>query len=105
MGGEHGLCMPRREAPTGVGRTRLHEDRPALRRARQIEGTRDLVTIALVVDGPNALRQRVAPKVTVIDDGVFGPAVPQCLDHGHELFAAGVAVCVADLPRATVVSR
>ena len=45
------------------------------------------------------------PLGAVVDDRVRRPAVPQRLDHGHELLAAGIAVGVADLARAAVIAR
>ena len=47
----------------------------------------------------------VAPAGAIVDHRVLGPAVPQPLDHRHELFALGVAVVVADLAGAAEVAR
>jgi hypothetical protein len=41
MRGEHRVGMPCREAAAIAGRSRLHEHRPALRAARDVEGSRD----------------------------------------------------------------
>ena len=58
MRGEHRLGVPRREAAAGVGRAGLHQHRPALRRARQVQRPGHLVVLALVVDRPDAVRLR-----------------------------------------------
>ena len=103
--GEHRLGVPRGEPAPDVGRSGLHQHRPALRRARQVQRPGHLVVFALVVDRPDAVGLGVAPAGAVVEHGVLGPAVPQRLDHGHELFALGVAVGVADLPAAAEVAR
>jgi hypothetical protein len=58
-----------------------------------------------VVDRPDAVRPRIAPAGPVVDDRVVGPAIPQRLDHGHELLAAGIAIRVAQLARTAEVAR
>ena len=61
MSSEHGIGMPRGEAATGVGRARLHQHRPSLWAARQVERPGHMVEIAAVVDRPNAARARLNP--------------------------------------------
>src|SRR4051812_4547196 len=89
----------------GVGRARLNQHRPALRAARDVERPGDLVEIAAVVDRPDALRSRVLAARPVVDDRIGGPAVPERLDDGHELFAPGIAVGVADLTGSAEIAR
>ena len=60
---------------------------------------------ALVVDRPDAVRFGVESAGAIVDNGVLGPAIPQRLDHRHELFALCVAVVVADLAGAAEIAR
>src|ERR1700680_377287 len=78
--------------------------RRALRAAREVQRPSHLVVLALVVDRPDAVGPRIAAAGAVVDDRVGGPAVPQRLDHGHELLAAGIAVRVARLARVAEVA-
>ena len=105
MGREHRLGVACRKAAAGVGGAGLHQHRPALRTAWQIERPGHLIVLALVLDRPDAVGLGIAPAGAIIDDRVLGPAVPQCLDHGHELLAALVALGVAHLADVPVVGR
>ena len=96
--------MARGEAAAGLGGARLHEHRPPLRPARQVERTRDLVMSADVIDRHDPFWPRILARRAIIDDGVVRPAVPQRRHHLHELLAAGVAVGVADLGVAAIVA-
>jgi hypothetical protein len=49
VSGEHGIGMPRGEAATGVGRARLHQHRPSLWAARQVERPGHMVEITAVL--------------------------------------------------------
>src|SRR6516162_2055915 len=97
--------MPCGEAATGVGRSGLHKYRPALRAAWKVQRPGHLVVLARVVDRSDAVRPRITTAVPVVDHRVVGPAVPQRLDHRHELLAAGIAICMAHLARTTEVAR
>ena len=105
MGGEHGVGMSCGEAAAGVGGARLHQNRSALRAARHVQRSGHPVIVAAVVDRPDAVGSRVMPAEAVIDDRVLGPAVPQRLDHGHELLAPGIARGVGHLAGAAKVAR
>ena len=105
MRGEHRLGVPRGKAAAEVGRSGLYQHRLALRRARQVQRPSHFVMLALVVDRPDAVASGIAPAGAVVEDRVLGPAVPQPLDNGHELFGLGVAVAVTDLAAAAVVAR
>src|SRR5262249_56939967 len=89
---------------TGVGRSGLHKYRPSLRAAWKVERPGHLVVLARVVDRSDAVRPRITTALPVVDHRVIGPAVPQRLDHGHELLPAGIAVCVAHLARTAEVA-
>ncbi len=104
MRGEHRLGVARGELPAGVRGAGLHEHRPALRRARQVQRALHLVVLARVVDRPHALRVGIASAGAVVEHRIVGPAVPQALDHGHVLFGALVAVGVADLADAAEIA-
>ena len=97
VSGEHRFGVAGRKPFAGIRRARLHENRPALRRARQVQRTFDLVVLALMTDRPHALRVGVASARSIVENRVIGPAIPQPLDHGHVLFGPLVALGMADL--------
>ena len=66
MSGEHRIGMPRSEAATGVGRARLHQHRPSLWAARQVERPGHMVEIAAVIDRPNAVRALLDPVLGTV---------------------------------------
>ena len=59
---------------------------------------------AILDDRANGAYAR-ADRIRPIDHRIVGPAVPQRLDHAHELLAARIAVCVAYLGRTAEVAR
>lgn len=97
MRGEHSFGVSGGELLARRRRTRLHEHRPALRRPRQVERSRDLEELALVVDCANARRIEVASCRDVVGDGVVGPTVPQPRDDFEELMCSRVALRMFDL--------
>src|SRR5271165_2527383 len=80
MGGKDGVGMARGKAAAGVGRSRLHQYRPALRAARQVQWPFHLVEIAAMVDRLDALGPGILSAGPIVDDRIRGPAVPQCLE-------------------------
>src|SRR5437763_213487 len=81
------LGVPRGKAAADVGRSGLDQHRSALRRARQVQRPSHVIVLTLVVDRPDAVHFGIAPAGAVVEHRVLGPAIPQPLDHGHELFA------------------
>ena len=73
MRGEHGFRMPCRKATAGIGRSGLHQHRPALRATRNVERPGHVVIVALVVDRPDAVRPRIASARTIVEDRVVRP--------------------------------
>ncbi len=69
MRGEHRVGMPCREAAANAGQSRLHQHRPALRTARDVEGSRDGVEIAAVLDRSNAVRLGAGRRLPQSRDG------------------------------------
>src|SRR4051812_46013897 len=105
MRGKHRLGVTGGEPPTGIGRPRLYQHGAALRAARRVERAGHLVELAAMVDRPDAVVMRIKTARAVVGDRVFGPAVPQRLDDGHELFAAAIAIGMADLAGAAEIAR
>jgi hypothetical protein len=95
---------------SGLRAARYRTDYPAHRpRSRSVGRRRrrpgHLVVLTRVVDRSDAVRPRITTAVPVVDHRIVGPAVPQRLDHAHELLAARIAVCVAYLARTAEVAR
>ncbi|MPM91555.1 hypothetical protein SDC9_138686 [bioreactor metagenome] len=88
-----------------LGCSRLHDHRPALRRARHVQRPAHLEVAALVVDGVQLVGVEIDAAVGIAHEGVLLPTVPQALDYVMELGRATIAVCVAELGRAIEVLR
>ena len=90
--GENRFGMARSKVAAVLGRARLHLHRPALWRARRVEGTLDLVMGAHMVDRMHLAGIGKHPGRLVQHQRVVFPAVPQVGRHLHELFGLGVAI-------------
>ena len=95
LGGEHRLGVTGGELPAVRRRTRLDQQRAALRRARDIERTADPEELALVVDRVNAAVVGVDARRLVADLRAVLPAVPEPDGHVDELRRPPVALPVS----------
>ena len=101
--GEHRLGVPGGELAAVLGRAGLDQQRPPLRRARDVERPADAEVLAGEVDRVDPGRVRVAAGGLVTDLRAVLPAVPQRHGHVDELGRALVALPVAgDLVEAEV---
>ncbi len=88
--GEHRFRRLRRELAAGIGRAGLHDHRPALDRAGDIDRAAHREIFALVIEHVHFRRIEKDAVLDVADPGIVGPAVPQ---SGHD---------VVELPRAAI---
>ena len=93
--GEHRFGVPGGELAAVVGRTGLHEQRPSLRRARDVERPADPEVLPGEVHRVDPGRVGVDTRGLVADLGTVLPAVPQPDGHVDELGRAPVALPVA----------
>src|SRR3954454_10682194 len=77
LGGEHRLGVPRGEVLAVLRRAGLHDQRPSLRRSRQVERAPDPEMRANVVDGTYLGLVGPDPCCLVGGGGVIVPAVPE----------------------------
>ena len=85
FGREHHLGGFGRELPSGLGRARLNDHRPALDGAGDVERPADRQARAPVVEHVHAGGIEEDPALGVPDEGVVGEAVPEAGDHIVEL--------------------
>ena len=92
--GEHHFGGLGGELAAGVGGAGLHDHRPALHRARDVERAAHREVFALVVEHVHLVGVEEHAALDVADEGVVGPAVPQAGDDVVELAGALVALVV-----------
>src|SRR5882724_106811 len=80
------------EITAGVGRSRLDDDRPSLRRPFNVESALHGEILALVVQRMELLRQEAQARVLVVDKRVILPCIPERLDNLDEF--AGLRVTI-----------
>ena len=90
--GENRFGMARSKVAAVLGRARLHLHRPALWRARRVEGAFDLVVGAHMVDRMHLAGIGKHPGRLVQHQRIVFPAVPQIGSYLHEFFGLGVAI-------------
>ena len=76
LGGEDDLGQSRGHVASGARSAGLHQHRPALRRAGDVERTLHLEMLALVVQHVLLGRIEIDARLPVADEGVGIPAVP-----------------------------
>ncbi|CUX62418.1 hypothetical protein AGR5A_Lc90046 [Agrobacterium genomosp. 5 str. CFBP 6626] len=81
MRGKDCLGVTGGKATPFLRRAGLHIDRPALRRARQVERTPYPVEFAIMTGRVNAVRIGKKTALLVGDDGIVFPAVPELRHH------------------------
>ena len=89
--GEHRLGGFGRELAAGIGRAGLHDHRPALDRAGDIERAAHREIFALVIEHMHFRRIEEDAVLDVADESIVGPAIPQPGDHVVELARAAIA--------------
>ena len=87
-GGEHHLRRFRGDLLTGLRRAGLHDHRPALDRARDVQRAAHREILALVAQHMQPVGSKKMPVLDVQDKGIVGPAVPQSGHHIIKLAAA-----------------
>ena len=92
--GEHGFRGFRRELPAVVGRAGLHDHRPALHRAGDVERAAHREIFSLVVEHMHFGGIEIQPGFDVAHKGVVGEGIPQARDHIVEFARALVALGV-----------
>ena len=92
--GEHHLRRLGRKLAAGIGGAGLHDHRPALDRARDVERAAHRQIFALVVEHVHLGGIEVDAALDVADEGIVGPAIPQAGHHVVELARARVALVV-----------
>ena len=87
--GEHRLRGLGGELPAGLRRAGLHDHRPALDRARDVERAAHREVFALVAEHVHLGGIEIDAVLDVADEGVVRPAVPQA---GHDVVELARAV-------------
>ena len=96
-GGEHHLGGFGGDLLAGVGRTGLHDDRPALHRAGMVQRAANLEVLALVVQHMHLVGIEEDAAFLVADPGIVRPAIPQTGHDLIELAPAVIALPVLDM--------
>ena len=92
--GEHGLRGLRGKLPAVVGGAGLHDHRPALHRAGDVERPAHREIFSLVVEHVHLGRIEIEALFDIAHEGVVGEGIPQAGDHVVELARALVALGV-----------
>ena len=92
--GEHGFGGLGRQLLAGLRRAGLHDHRPALNGARDVERAFDREEFALVVERMHLVGIEEHAAVDVTDEGVIGPGVPEASDDVVELARAAITLAV-----------
>ena len=86
-----------RQLAPGLRRAGLHDHRPALHRAGDVERAAHRQMLALVVQHVQAVGVEEHAARLVAQPGIVGPAVPQPGDDAVELAGAAIALVVLDM--------
>ena len=97
MRAEHDVGRFRRQLAAVVRGTGLHDDRLALRRARDRERSLHLEELALVIEHVPPVRVVEAAVVLVEHEGIVVPAVPQATHDVDELARAPIALVLRQM--------
>ena len=103
--GEDQFGNPRGDIAAGARGAGLHQHRPALRRAGDVQRPAHLEVLPLVVQHMHLRGVEGDAGFLVADEGILVPAVPQTADHLGELDGAVIAVGVAEMLVARIVQR
>ncbi|GJE72971.1 hypothetical protein CHKEEEPN_4532 [Methylorubrum podarium] len=104
-GTEHHLGGLRRDLAPGLGGAGLHDHRPSLDRARDVERPLHLQEFAPVVQGVELLRIEEEALLDVAQERIVRPGIPQAGDDLEELAGPGVAGGVVEMRVAAEVQR
>ena len=104
-GGEDHLSHLGRELPARIRSPRLHDHRPALHRARNVQRPGDGKIFALVIKlmHPRGIPEDAAFLVS--DKGIFREAIPKPGHHIMEFARAGIAFGVVHMFRHAEIAR
>ena len=92
--GEHGFRGFRGQLPAVVGGAGLHDHRPALHRAGDVERAAHREIFSLVIEHVHLGGIEIKPLFDVAHEGVVGKGIPQTRDHIVEFARAAVALGV-----------
>ena len=94
---EHGFRRLSRKLPAGLRRPGLHDHRPALDRARDIERSSHRKIFTLVIEHMHLRWVEENAVLDIADERVVGPAVPETRHHVIKLPCAPIALAVLDM--------
>ena len=105
LSGKHHLRSFGCELPAGLRCAGLHDERPALYRAGDVQRSAHGEELAAMVQGMEPVGIEELPRLDIVREGVVGPAVPQAGHHIEILARPAVALGVRHLPGLAEIER